>query len=736
MTRGDGRYWPTAGAIVLLLLLTLALPASARLQLLTAPEHAVSSASETVPFICLDDPVSRAFTMRTVTTVAKSVDPADGGDPVWLAGVGTRVGEAPTALALRWAPSSQSSWWGVIWALQLQSVDGTIELAQVYPLPGHRYESLFSYDEITGAVSVRFTDLTEERDIYQGTFAVEKVPTPLYAAAGTGVPSTGETSLFSVERVETYPRYLPVGLRWTTGVQTADDSLVSMRRFERNETVGLRLETGGSLVGAFQLLSIAGSTVGELATVRASGSTMTLSWPATDLPLGDSVLCLEYSENGIALLRDTTDLSVGTALFEFAAVSIDSDKGLLSGSVAVSSAGVLEDMGIRVRARVDEIAWNEATRAYQSWPVSAVTVFDDTIDIPYGTPMVLPLQMSVPTRPGYWQITFEPVVVSTVTTQSVGTEQCYNTYVPANLTPGEPFAIAFVPDTQYHNRTYHEIFIRQFQWLAEQAKERSIVLTTLLGDITDDNSRGQWQRARDTIGILDGVIPYVLAQGNHDILPGGGTLSERERSMINDYFPVGKQPWLTGTFEPERVENSYSLFTFQGSSYLILSLEFGPRDEVLDWANRIVSEHPDHKVIMITHSYTSKNGGRSNSPKSYEIGNDPAATVNAAPEMWSKLVQQHANFQLVVSGHAHSDGIPRQVALGVHGNPVYEMLIDYQSDPMGGNGYMVLMTFHPDETIEVKAYSPYLGQERDLVSPQGYTNHFVIDTRKGRFLAP
>jgi hypothetical protein len=27
------------------------------------------------------------------------------------------------------------------------------------------------------------------------------------------------------------------------------------------------------------------------------------------------------------------------------------------------------------------------------------------------------------------------------------------------------------------------------------------------------------------------------------------------------------------------------------------------RDEVLDWANRIVAEHPKHRAIVLTHSY-------------------------------------------------------------------------------------------------------------------------------------
>jgi hypothetical protein len=88
---------------------------------------------------------------------------------------------------------------------------------------------------------------------------------------------------------------------------------------------------------------------------------------------------------------------------------------------------------------------------------------------------------------------------------------------------------------------------------------------------------------------------------------------DRDHSLMSDFFPLNKQPWITGTFEESRIENSYSHFNFQGQDYLILSLEFGPRNEALAWADAIVTQYPQHKVIMITHSYTGNDGRHSNS---------------------------------------------------------------------------------------------------------------------------
>lgn len=745
----------TAWAVLLLLLSVLTMPASARLQILVDPAQvALHAPGVREDFVYTPQPLGSQFTIRSVAAVDGSATPAEGGASLWLAGVSTGVGEAPTSLAMTWATSStSSSWWGAVWELQLHSGEGLLPveltegitgtrgkeiaiLASANPVPGHKYESLMSYDSSTGALSLRFTDLTEDRVVYQGTLTAGRSSDALFAATGVDQAMPGENRrLFSVESVETYPLYLPIGIHWAAGLSLPNDQLMPMFRFERNERVGLQLRTGRLLTGRLQILSVTDQATRELARIQPSEPLTSLNLPATDLPIGDSQLQIDYVENGVTLLRDVADIAVGRSLFHFSDISLDRTQGLLTNQVAVSSAGAIPGSDVSIKAQLDEIVWNEEKRTYELRPVAATTLFQDTMDIP-NEALMLPLEMSVPQRPGFWQVTFEPVVTPDVAIQAARTQQRFVTYSPAAPEPGEPFTIAFVPDTQYHNRIYPEVFTRQLQWLAEQAQERNIVLTTLLGDITDNNTRDQWERAAQTIGMLDGVMPFVLAQGNHDMTQAGGSVSDRDHSLINEYFPLEKQPWITGTFEEGRVENSYSLFAFQDVKYLILSLEFGPRNEVLAWANEVVAQHPDYRVIMITHNYTAGNGGRSNSALNYDIANNPATSVNAGPGMWSNLVQLHANFQLVVSGHIHSNAIPRQVALGRNRNWVYEMLIDYQSDPMGGNGYFVLMTFNPDGTIEVRAYSPYLSQDRTMLNQYGHTNHFIIDTENGRFLNP
>ena len=45
-------------------------------------------------------------------------------------------------------------------------------------------------------------------------------------------------------------------------------------------------------------------------------------------------------------------------------------------------------------------------------------------------------------------------------------------------------------------------------------------------------------------------------------------------------------------------------------NFIILSLEFKPRNEALEWANKVISFHPNHQCIIVTHAYLKGNGKR------------------------------------------------------------------------------------------------------------------------------
>jgi hypothetical protein len=153
-------------------------------------------------------------------------------------------------------------------------------------------------------------------------------------------------------------------------------------------------------------------------------------------------------------------------------------------------------------------------------------------------------------------------------------------------------------------------------------------------------------------------------------------------------------------------------------------MEYAPNDAVLDWASSVVQQYPDRKVIYITHSYLTRFGDPANYPTVAEVG----SLANTGTEIWQKLVSKHVNSYMVLSGHVWSSipSVPHRIARGDAGQPIYELLFDYQNQPHIGNGWFGLLTFHPDNTLEVRIYSPYLEEYSDIRDESGFASYLVI----------
>jgi len=280
-----------------------------------------------------------------------------------------------------------------------------------------------------------------------------------------------------------------------------------------------------------------------------------------------------------------------------------------------------------------------------------------------------------------------------------------------------------------------DIFYSQTSWIADHSKEIAFVLQ--LGDLTEHNTEVEWEIADSAFSLLDGKVPYALTLGNHDLGDNGRT-NTRNSDLFNRFFPYEKYKKadsLKGTFEIGRMDNVWHTFRAGGINWLVLSLEFGPRDNVLAWAAGVIENHPKHKVIINTHAYmysddTRMGEGKGHKwlPQTYEIGkNSASGEVNDGEQMWEKLVKKHANILFVFSGHVLNDGTGFLVSEGEHGNKVYQMLVNYQwgveGSKNGGNGFLRMITIDTNEgAFSVKSYSPYLDQYKTEKDQQ-----FVIE---------
>lgn len=286
------------------------------------------------------------------------------------------------------------------------------------------------------------------------------------------------------------------------------------------------------------------------------------------------------------------------------------------------------------------------------------------------------------------------------------------------------YTIAVLPDTQDY--TYlgagQETFNRMTQWLADNAGTLNLRFVTSVGDVTGSNTDAQWAIAKEAFSKLNGITPYALLPGNHDQSEGGSANDYTSRQ--SDYFSVDylkEHSTLGGVYDQEPGETKNAWYTFEGADgtkWIALSLEFGPRDDVLRWASEVLDAHADHRAILTTHHYTNMGTRADNysgplfaegTGKDYGIGGS-AENANDAEDMWQGLISKHGNVSFVFSGHVFGDGAETIVGYNQAGEPVYQMFVNYQNGVSleatgngdaarggnGGNGAIRLVTIDPD----------------------------------------
>ncbi|MFD2032711.1 cadherin-like domain-containing protein [Ancylobacter dichloromethanicus] len=318
--------------------------------------------------------------------------------------------------------------------------------------------------------------------------------------------------------------------------------------------------------------------------------------------------------------------------------------------------------------------------------------------------------------------------------------------VRVRVTGENAYTIAVLPDTQdYTNAAGVETFKGMTQWLVDNKDSLNISFVTHVGDITTENGTGHWAYAKEALSILDGEIPYGLTLGNHD-----GVSGSFHSSRINDYFSVddlkaanGENFGGTYDQEAELSNNTYSTFTApDGTKWLVLNLEFGAREDVLRWAGEVIEDNLDHRVILTTHSYMTW-GGRHDATGAplydegtgydYGLGNSTEGATDGET-MYRELVQKYPNITFTFSGHIFGDAAETLVSYDQFGNPVYQMMVNYQngvarevtsdagqgSGGAGGNGAIRLVTIDPDNnSVYTSTYFAALDDYMDSVRGDG-----------------
>lgn len=339
------------------------------------------------------------------------------------------------------------------------------------------------------------------------------------------------------------------------------------------------------------------------------------------------------------------------------------------------------------------------------------------------------------------------------------------------------FTIAAIPDTQNYvdfraqqwsgfGLDATEQFYGQMKWIKANAVSNGgdVVFATHLGDVWQHYSawmdQGHAERgfgwlpntgstvarspkvttrgfeipaAALAMDIIDGALPFSIVPGNHDYdalwtsphdpaRPEDDYLGTRHVGGLSGYLSVFSdqshlfkdKSWYVAS--NDNGADSAQVFTAGQCKFLHIGLQFQAPDASLDWASRIIAQYPNLPTIITTHHYVGRSGKR------FEYASPLAARDpidNDAEMIWNDFVSRHDQIFMVLSGHVSGQGY--SVATNRQGNPVHQIMSDYQSRGQSaidaglghralGDGWMRLMTFNLDgdrPQVHVRTYSPH-----------------------------
>lgn len=316
----------------------------------------------------------------------------------------------------------------------------------------------------------------------------------------------------------------------------------------------------------------------------------------------------------------------------------------------------------------------------------------------------------------------------------------------------EPFSIVILPDTQNYVR-YSDgsktdtVYHKQMNWIVKN-KNTSIMpnlkMVVHMGDITNDNTDVQWKMAKSAHEILRKAnVPFTVVNGNHDYRVAN-KIGGRSKSKFATYFPESYLKNLPGYGGIYSKHNTWFDFHAGNQDYMVLNLEYAPRQQTLCWANNLLkkAEHANKKVIIATHANVTHDAKFGGKPKL-----DFVAHGASGSEMWNGLTSRHSNIIMVLNGHVGDS--ERMEKKGNQKNVVEQILTDYQfekpcnADKLGsctnhcahvvdaGNGWLRILTFYPKENrVNVNTVS-VISQNKKTFSKEGKDQFFCSSLYKG-----
>jgi hypothetical protein len=278
----------------------------------------------------------------------------------------------------------------------------------------------------------------------------------------------------------------------------------------------------------------------------------------------------------------------------------------------------------------------------------------------------------------------------------------------------DQFTLAVIPDSQQQVlRPDDDRLQKSLEWLVANRQSLNLKMVLHVGDLLnwDTPDHAQYERASAAMTVLDrATLPYAMALGNHDTAatkvggsaaPGNVNANLRNTATCNHYFPLARFKALGGVYQTGKIDNAYHTFTAGGLDWLVLNLELWARAGAVDWAKTVLEQHPNHNVIVLTHSYLNARNGIEQTKGGYGD--------NSPQYVFDHLLKEQANVRLVFSGHVGSHGYRKDV--GAHGNTFYQFLQSYHDNL--ANPIRLFEINTKQGTIKTRVYCPSTGKDKN-----------------------
>lgn len=229
-------------------------------------------------------------------------------------------------------------------------------------------------------------------------------------------------------------------------------------------------------------------------------------------------------------------------------------------------------------------------------------------------------------------------------------------------------------DTQYEAMSYPNIFKERIKWVTENYADKKGVMQVSTGDLVNYphlRYEYQWKMASDSYKMYEEAgVPFAMSWGNHD-----QDNQTNNRIMATKYYPFERFEANSGNWTLEgwysdapdkKTDSMYYTTEINGAKFLLLTINYIFESAQINWASRIISQHPDHFVIIATHYLTTTSS------------------------IVTSLVDPYPNVKLAIYGHVSGCSITYRNNSGAGS---YLVMKEYQSLPFAGMGFFTMMNF-------------------------------------------